>query len=527
MSNAKIRERAKQDLTYFVREVMPYGGGERAGGHAGLDSPMHQEMCCFLEGLFTEKQPISVLLAPRFHGKTLIASVSHTLWRIIRNPEITILFIHGTEALALDVGAKIWDHCVSNEILRELFCEPHGPLWLDPLKQAPEWNANAMTFKRKSLAGSPTIRISAYGKAKTGSHSDLIVLDDIVNKETAASEVMIEKCRMFVRTLAPLVNNARSRILDIGTRWDKWDAHGMLLNKEEEFYSSGYVRDFVKSCWADEARTVPIWPSGADLEFLKFQRVAMGRELFAANMLNDPVPEGATFFKASDVQRWVPEWDPIKKQVVLPDRKLNVYISVDPNCQEKEHGDPACVMVAAHTSKGELFVLDMMHGHPSMSELIEWIVDLNRKWRPLRVFIEAVAFQRVLIQALDRVQVERGESIPKAEVVRPPQAAKSTRIRGLVPTVEAKRLYVPTGDRFEPLMREIDYYTHKTKKRDDCLDALADIFHEGSAPPYDGLCTAPHRHAILSAMLQDQERRRERGGVSRVRSVEHGYRRYR
>ena len=108
-----IRERAENDLEFFVRLIHP----QRVLGH------VHQDLCRW----WTRQDALShsLVLLPRDHGKSAYAAYS-AAWEITKNPAIRILYISSTANLATKQLKFIKD-ILSSDIYRRYWPEMIHP----------------------------------------------------------------------------------------------------------------------------------------------------------------------------------------------------------------------------------------------------------------------------------------------------------------------------------------------------------------------------------------------------------------
>ena len=147
----KLRNISEQSLYFFTREIMDY---------KAVHAPLHEEIVCpFLTDWEGDKF-IKLLLIPREHLKSTIASISfpNWLWSIQHpekknfpcGPETRILLSHGKRELACTYVRETKNHHTSNDVFRYVcddivFDEPH--------KQAPLWREDQIVVRREGGPG--------------------------------------------------------------------------------------------------------------------------------------------------------------------------------------------------------------------------------------------------------------------------------------------------------------------------------------------------------------------------------------
>lgn len=505
----EMRKRAVDDFMWFSRHVL---------GYKFFDAPIHDRMGNFVSGMFKADERFSVLLAPRGHGKSKLITVGHTLWTVCRDRNIKWMILHGSAGLSQGLMSEIKQHLESNQLLRALFPDV---CWNKPKVQSPLWTSDEIIVKRDIIDHTPTISASSMASAKTGRHVDGIILDDLVNAENTTTPDQIEKVKAFIQTLPPLLMGPQSRILDVGTRWHFEDAHGSLINNENEF--AGQVRSHIEGCFDEDGN--PQWPSKMDAKHLERERKAMGEYLFSANYLNNPSPEGTMLFREDRIKRWTPDFDESGRVKVPDNRPVWMWTAVDPNAGMGNQHDPAVVMTVARDAEGNHFVIDVYSGHPDVQQLINEIRRQVQAHKPMQVLVETVAYQRQLVHWMRRDAVENGVSFAIRELGMAERSSQSKfmRIRSLDPMVNGGKLYVPYGTSFDKLVREISMYS-SAARHDDHLDCLADIWQYGNNPPKAKVET---RGPSNPNTIESWHRRM--GGYTNVgaKKIERGFVRYR
>ena len=150
----------------------------------------------------------------------------------------------------------------------------------------------------------------------------------------------------------------------------------------------------------------------------------------------------------------------LKYAPAAPIGGLIITMGVDLAISEKTTADyTAIVVVGHHPGTGTRWVLDAKHERLSFNEVLKFIVQMNTKWRPALINIEAVAFQSAVVTELLRTTnlPVRGMTPNGDKVMRfQPAAARYEQgfiihSSGLHPDFENELLMFPNGanDDFE------------------------------------------------------------------------------
>jgi predicted phage terminase large subunit-like protein len=203
-----------------------------------------------------------------------------------------------------------------------------------------------------------------------------------------------------------------------------------------------------------------LFPERLTHEFLAQARRTMGSYLFANQYQNEVIPEGEKKFK--------PQW--IRLFTHLPERLLT-FAFIDPAIgQEKIHDYTALVVVSVDMERN-WYVRHASRQRITPSQIIEMCFDVNARWSPSVIGIEAVAFQRALAIFAAEEARKRGINLPVHPVTRSSDKSKEMRILSLVPRFEWGSLYL-AGNQHD---LELELGQFPRGQHDDILDALASI----------------------------------------------------
>lgn len=169
----------KENLFIFNKHIL----GIEKGKSAVKLSPFHKELCNFITDDMNRKK---LVLVPRGHLKSSLITIGYSLFRIINNPNIRILLLNATWQMAVDFLTEIKRHLRENEDLIKLYG--------DLSEGAEEWSSDRITLKRTdhNIKG-PTVWATGIESNLVGSHPDLIILDDVVNRDNSETSEQITK----------------------------------------------------------------------------------------------------------------------------------------------------------------------------------------------------------------------------------------------------------------------------------------------------------------------------------------------
>ena len=75
---------------------------------------------------------------------------------------------------------------------------------------------------------------------------------------------------------------------------------------------------------------------------------------------------------------------------------LKVYTFVDPAISQKQEADYTAIITIGIDQNNRIYVLDIFHERVEPSDSINALFEIVKQWRPERVGVEVVAFQKML-----------------------------------------------------------------------------------------------------------------------------------
>jgi hypothetical protein len=297
------------DFFYFAKRIL---------GYQFEDLP-HRESCNFISDA---RNPYKLFLAPRGSYKTSQISQAYPVWKIIKNPNIRILLDSVSLSNSEDNNKVIERHLEHNDRLKFLYGN-HA-------SKKQKWNDNEFVSALRTSIDKkePTVRASAQGKIQIGPHYDLIIGDDEHDKDNFKTVEQVQKVKQHLRLLFGLLDPG-GEIIFGGHRWAYTDAYSMLMgdtdNPEElkfsEIFTAGKL---IRSAEDEQGRLY--FPKVLTRERLKHLRDTLGRDLYNAQLMNEPVVAGES---ATFSTRY------FKLYQKLPDI-LNWFLTVDPGGEKKK-----------------------------------------------------------------------------------------------------------------------------------------------------------------------------------------------
>lgn len=434
---AMIKWRCQKDLKFLCKAILGVKDWS-ANEHLHLDIARH----------LRKPSKFKLFLLPRDHLKSTIITKAGATMRMLDNPNIRILIANNTWDNARKFLGSIQKTLVRGALL---------PMYFGQF-ESEQWNQDEITIRqRKTILDAPTIATTGLEKEQTSQHYDLIIADDLVARENARTPEQRAKVKDYVNSLMALLE-PEGEIWVVGTRWSMDDAYGDLIEE-------GIWDVLQRGAYADEDRTIPIFPEKFSLEKLQFLRNKIGQTLFSCWYMNDPISQEAADFKK--------EW--IKYYAPGTPHPSSLYLAVDPGLSLSRDADYSAFVVAGKFNDHRIRVVDYVRRRVVPSDLVDIIFDLVKKWKLHRVGIETFAFQKTLKYDIERNQRDRklffsidelkaGRSLTGEKTIN-----KEARIRSLQPLFEQGLVDL------RPDMSEMvdELLSFPRGKYDDLIDALS------------------------------------------------------
>ncbi len=417
------------DLFAFSRDVLDYK----------LLTGLHLEWFqALMENQFL------LLLAPRGHLKSTVATTCYPLWRLAKNPGLRILIIAETQGIARKLLDAIKQHITLNDAFRKRFGTWDA--------NAAKWTEDSITIPRNRVVKEPSLACGGVLGNLVSMHNDLIILDDVVSNTNSYTPGQREKLLdWFTSVILPSLE-PEGQLCIVGTRWHQQDLYGHILTSP----GFNHWRKIVQRAeWKDEggAKRV-LYPERFSERKLDELRSMMGINSYSLQMLND-VSSTESEFRV--------EWLRSCRYTERP-QEMNVYVGVDLAAGSKEsHSRFGYVVIGIPKGDKDAYVLDAHRDHIQFPEQVKTIKRLCRIWKPTLVCIEANAYQQSMLQVL-RVDEETSQ-LPIRGITT--TGDKQRRIRSLAVLFENGALRLP--DNLPDLEEELLNFP---RGKDDLLDAL-------------------------------------------------------
>lgn len=206
-----------EDLFEFNKQILQVEGGKN---NVPLSS-FHHELCDFVMDKEKNKK---LILVPRGHLKSTLVTVGYSLLRIAQDPSVRILLANATYDMATSFLGQIKKHIKENDVFRDYY----GDYGTNPDK----WAENMISIGKKRTFGRKEATVTTFGIGGNlvSQHYDVIIMDDVVNRDLINTAEQIQKTVLFYKDALDLLE-PNGVLIIIGTRWSDNDLYGWIMDQ--------------------------------------------------------------------------------------------------------------------------------------------------------------------------------------------------------------------------------------------------------------------------------------------------------
>ncbi len=407
----------------FMRKAWPWiESGQDLSMNWHLDAMAHM-----LDLVASGRSKRLILNVPPRNGKSNMTSVLWVAWMLGKDPTLNFVCV----SYSNELSEKLARICLSVMM---------APWYKEMFPKTVISQKRSAAYDFETTAGGGRLATSITGTL-TGRGGDIIILDDVIKPDAAASETTRNTVNNWYRsTLASRLNNkATGAIICVMQRLHQYDLTGMLLEDDSWDHLS-------LPAIPDEDALIPLTrnrfharkagdvlhPERESLEELHKMLALMGSYLFAAQYLQRPVPELGNI-----IQR---DWFQLYDAMTIPSLGGEIVQSWDTGIKTKE-GHDYSVCITARIWQQRIYIIDLWRGRLEYPDLERKCAELARFHHAQTLLIEDKASGQELIQS---IRGKRPQGVPMPLAVNPVQD-KITRAVGVSSIVEAGQLYVPAS----------------------------------------------------------------------------------
>jgi len=398
-------------------------------------------------------------VAPRGHAKSTLAALAYPLWCLCEQRRRNIVIITQAASLATQFVRDIRCELETNERILARYGDlsgtadapaaAHGPARSRARRSGGQDRRRCVPLRprRRRWAAavfttSTGITVQAKGTGasfrgtRVGAHRpDLIICDDIEKDEHVASAEGRAKLETWLRrvVMPALAPDGQLVVLGSLIHYDS-----LLANLRDRQRFPGWEYLVYRAL---EARRGPdgqfyreaLWPARWPVERLEAERERVGTLAFEQEYQANPLDDRLRVFRSEWLRRYRPE--------ELENRRLTTLMAVDPATGAAGGDFFALWIGSVDDETGTIYTRVLTLERIGIVEQVQRIVAAFEHWRPVKIGIEAVAYQVALKQILEHEGRRRGLYLPIVALTT--TANKRARIEGSAPFYENGTFRLP------------------------------------------------------------------------------------
>ena len=456
------RRKGLNDLYFFCRNILGYN----------LMVPhVHQRMCDFVTTPIERgenEQGTKILLEPRGSFKSSVVTIGYVLWRLVKDPNLTVIITNEKLDKAKAFLKEIKTHMTDNQT----FIACYGDLSCEriPMKK---WSDSRIDIKTRTIHGkSPSIEVSSVESSEAGKHCKLIVCDDLVGKGNSGTPEQLRKVDDYVKDLGAVLD-PDGEIIFVGTRWDYRDTYNTQFELIKVLGKFANADILIEQARREDG--TPYFPERLSEQFLQNQRAKLGTYFYSCQYMNEPVSREDAMIKT--IGKYGDKIGDMPSDEFF-DKHCNNFVTADFAYTENVTSDSTVILVCAVNKKtGNLYVRYWKKWKTNdPAQVIDELFLIQKEYKPVRYGLEKNNYINWLKHPLERAMRERGTYLnldPKDGLPHyGPGSNKNARLRGLAPNFNFGDWHI--HESMSELEDQLLLLTYDgVKGHDDLLDALA------------------------------------------------------
>jgi predicted phage terminase large subunit-like protein len=371
-------KKARDSLIAYTEFTMPHPSDPEDSDLSRYSAQyFHKALAATLEEVVAGRIKRLLVTFPPRHGKSELTSKKLISWFLGKYPHLSTIFGTYNQEFADDFGRAVRD-TMKSAPYRQVFPGVS-------LKQ------NSQAADRMETEQGGNAFFVGRGGSVTGRGGNGIIIDDPLKNSDEADSANV---RNDLWTW--LQNDIFSRFMDdkgwavmIMTRWHEDDPIGRLTDPNNPHYDAEEAKQWMVfniPAIAEEndvlgrAPGAPLWPERFGLDYLlSFKR--RNPRGFNALYQQRPTAEDGDFFKAEHIVTYLPHELP-------PLNKLRIYAASDHAVAQKQENDRTCILIVGVDENDNIWLLDCWWKRAKTDEVVEKIIFMLKRWRPLKWWAE-------------------------------------------------------------------------------------------------------------------------------------------
>ena len=356
----------------FVKYTMPDADDpENIDESMFKDAKHHRALAKVLEKVEKGHIPRLIVSMPPRHGKSELVSRRFVPWVQGRDPYRNVIFATYNEDFAKDFGADV----------RNIMTLPQ---YKHVFPSFGLRKGGASKSRIQTTSGGMSVFVGRGGSI-TGRGGDFVILDDPIKDSLEANSPTLREqlWQWFTQVLMTRLMTASASIVIVQTRWHEDDLIGRLTDPTNPHYSSEEAAKWkiinLPALAEDEdpLGRKPgelLWPERFDMEFMEAQRRLDPRG-FSALYQGRPTAEDGDLFRRENIKYF--------NRKDVPD-DMRIYAASDHAVGvDKTRNDATCLLIVGVDRNDDIFLLDCWWEKRTTDKVVDAMLELMRKWKPL------------------------------------------------------------------------------------------------------------------------------------------------
>ncbi len=328
--------------------------------------------------------PDNLQLVFRGAGKSTVCTVTKSIHLLLKNPNLRVCIASKTSTAAEAFLKEIKAHFEENEKLIEIFGEYYDP------RKVNKWDAGEIeVLPRTSRDKEASITCIGVGAMAIGKHYDVVIPDDLIDEDNSRTQHQRDKTKTwYYKVLDPTVEppdhvEHRGEIHRQGTRYHYDDLYGHFLSHELKEHTNIIPA-------LDEHGRSP-WPEKYTPEWFDDKRKKSGIIIFNSQYQCDTEAMKGEIFQYDDCL--------VVKPSEVPS-ELRIFMGVDLAISEISKNDKFAIVVIGRAQDGKYYILYYYENQLRFGKQTEKILEIYKRYDPIRCAIEINAYQDAQYQNL-------------------------------------------------------------------------------------------------------------------------------
>jgi predicted phage terminase large subunit-like protein len=356
----------------FVKYTMPDADDpENIDESMFKDAKHHRALAKVLEKVEKGHIPRLIVSMPPRHGKSELVSRRFVPWVQGRDPYRNVIFATYNEDFAKDFGADV----------RNIMTLPQ---YKHVFPSFGLRKGGASKSRIQTTSGGMSVFVGRGGSI-TGRGGDFVILDDPIKDSLEANSPTLREqlWQWFTQVLMTRLMTASASIVIVQTRWHEDDLIGRLTDPTNPHYSPEEAAKWkiinLPALAEDEdpLGRKPgelLWPERFDMEFMEAQRRLDPRG-FSALYQGRPTAEDGDLFRRENIKYF-------NRKDVPED--MRIYAASDHAVGvDKTRNDATCLLIVGVDRNDDIFLLDCWWEKRTTDKVVDAMLELMRKWKPL------------------------------------------------------------------------------------------------------------------------------------------------